>query len=105
MTVDVGRALVSDSLQHGVDHDEAAGAAHPRTEREIEGGRGGLSDQWSFVRTACRVWVTGSRVCVCVRAAGVWYMCVWVYVCLCVLVPAVCDDRTCVRGVAGFNPA
>ena len=33
MTIAVGRALVSDPFQHGVDHDDGTGTTHTRGER------------------------------------------------------------------------
>lgn len=40
MAVDVDGLLVLDSLRHGVDHDEAAGATHSSTEPKREGQKG-----------------------------------------------------------------
>lgn len=41
MAVDVDGLLVLDSLRHGVDHDEAAGATHPSTEPRKKRGADG----------------------------------------------------------------
>lgn len=39
VAIDVHGLLVLHAFQHGVDHDEAAGPAHARTEGETQGGR------------------------------------------------------------------